>query len=486
MKGAEAMNEKLDARTKWSYCVGATGRDAAYALISMYLILYVQYTMELTSSQFAVLSLIMVLCMIWDAINDPMMGIIIENTHLKFGKYKPWILLGSILNAIVIICLFTIRPQGWAFVGFFGLFYLLWGMTYTMNDIAYWGLLPSLSSDAKTRNMLVTLMSIFICIGQFSVAAIVPMVIAGNAVHAYRVIALAVALCFIGFQVLTAFGVKERKRKDVQEKVTLKKMFRIFFRNDQLVPAGAAYLLYTTGANLMTILGVNFFYVEFGYSEGGNMVFLFTVMYGLGTLVSQALFALISSHFTRKKILSIAMIALTIAYLALMSIGYVLPKNPLVMCVLAFTVFFFQGLFNLVLLVMINNTIEYDEFRFHERHDSIISAVRSFGAKLAGGIDQGLNTIVLLVSGVYAVSRNISSLEVNVEKGSMTSAEVLSTADQYLSEVTSAQSFLLRIGVFLLPLVLIAIAYLILRKKYSLDEKKYAEIVSSLEAGEKA
>ena len=106
------MNEKLDARTKWSYCIGATGRDAAYALVSMYLILYVQYTMNLTSAQFAVISAAMVVCMIWDAVNDLLMGIIIENTHFKMGKFKPWILIGCISNAIVIVCLFTIRPSG--------------------------------------------------------------------------------------------------------------------------------------------------------------------------------------------------------------------------------------------------------------------------------------------------------------------------------------------------------------------------------------
>ena len=186
-------------RTKWSYCIGATGRDAAYALVSMYLILYVQYTMNLTSAQFAVISAAMVVCMIWDAVNDLLMGIIIENTHFKMGKFKPWILIGCISNAIVIVCLFTIRPSGWGFVGFYSLFYLLWGMTYTMNDIAYWGVLPSLSSDPHTRDSLVTIMSVFVCIGQFSVAGVVPVVIAGNAVNAYRIVAMIVALALVGF-----------------------------------------------------------------------------------------------------------------------------------------------------------------------------------------------------------------------------------------------------------------------------------------------
>ncbi|MCQ2983144.1 MAG: sugar transporter, partial [Treponemataceae bacterium] len=60
-------------KTKWTYCIGATGRDAAYALVSMYLITYVQYTINLTVAQFGAISACMVACLLWDAINDPLM-----------------------------------------------------------------------------------------------------------------------------------------------------------------------------------------------------------------------------------------------------------------------------------------------------------------------------------------------------------------------------------------------------------------------------
>ena len=176
----------MDKRTKWSYCIGATGRDAAYALVSLYLMTYVQYTVKLTTLQYAIISGCMVVCMVWDAVNDLLMGIIIENSHLKMGKFRPWILWGSILSGGMIVALFAVRPAGWTVVVFFVLAYLLWGMTFTMNDISYWGLLPALSSDPVVRNSIVTIMSIFICVGQFSVAGIVPNVIAGNAVAAYR------------------------------------------------------------------------------------------------------------------------------------------------------------------------------------------------------------------------------------------------------------------------------------------------------------
>ena len=471
------MNEKLDTRTKWSYCIGATGRDAAYALVSMYLILYVQYTMNLTSVQFAVISGVMIVCMVWDAINDLLMGIIIENTHFKMGKFKPWILIGSITNAVVIVCLFTIRPGGWGFVGFYSLFYLLWGMTYTMNDIAYWGVLPSLSSDSGTRDTLVTIMSIFVCIGQFSVAGVVPVVIAGNAVAAYRVVAFVVALALIAFQLLTAFGIKEKDRKEQADKLSLKDMYHIFARNDQLVAAGIASIFFNITCNILIIFGVNFFYIEYGYSESGNLVFYFTVMYGLGMLISQASYAFLAKHFSREKILRVCFVALLLGYACFMGFGYILPKNVILLNTIGFIIFFFQGLMNLAIVVMINNTIEYDEARFHERHDSVISAVRSFSVKLAGGINQGLSALVLIVSGIYAKSQSISALEIEVNRGEISSDSALMEANKYIEEISATQGLVFRLGMVLIPVFALIISYAIIRKKYHIDEAEYEKLV---------
>jgi len=473
----------MNSRTKWSYCIGATGRDAAYALVSMYLMLYVQYTMNLTTAQYATISACMVICMVWDAVNDLIMGIIIENTHFKMGKFKPWILLGCVLNAIVIISLFTIRPSGWGFVAFFVISYLLWGMTFTMNDIAYWGMLPSLSSDPKERNMLVTLMSVFVCIGQFSVAGIVPTVIAGNAISAYRTVALVVALAFVGFQILTTFGTTESPRKDnAADKVSLKDMVKLFVRNDQLVPIGVASLLFNIGCNLLIIFGVNFFYVEFGYSESGSLVFLFTVMFGIGTLLSQSSYAAFTSKFTRAQILKGVIIMLTVSYACLLGFGYVLPKNAVLLNIIGCVIFFCQGLYNMTVIVMINNTIEYDEYRFNERHEPVISAVRSFSVKLAGGLNQGISTLVLIISGIYAVSQGISALENQVAENVITSEEALEGANRLLAGVSSVQALVLRIGMVGVPMLAMTIAYFIIKKRYHIDEVEYNRLVSEIAA----
>ncbi len=472
----------VDKKTKWSYCIGATGRDAAYVLVSMFLLTYIQYTMKLEVIQFTVISVTMVICMIWDAINDLIMSSIIENSHFKAGKYRPFIIVGAVLNAIVIALMFTIRPTGWLFVFFICFTYLLWGMTYTINDIAYWGMLPSLSSDPKERDSLVTLMGIFICIGQFSVAGVVPMVIAGNAVAAFRTIALIVSLAFVLFQTLTFLGVTEREQKDNSEAINFKTMFRILKRNDQLVCSGIAYVLFCVGLQLLLLLAVNFFYFEFGYSRSGDLVTYFTVMYGLGTLIAQFVYPVLSKRFSRDRICDVCIVVVAIGYLIILSVGYVIPKNIVMLMITAFVIYLCQGLMNLAMVVMINNTIEYDEYRFDERHDSIISAIRSFASKFSGALNQGAASLILIVSGIYAVSQNISELEVMVGSGAMTKEEALAKADAVIATVEPGQTLMLRIGMVAIPLIMIIASRVIMKTHYKINEVEYDRMVREIAA----
>ena len=126
---------------------------------------------------------------------------------------------------------------------------------------------------------------------------------------------------------------------------------------------------------------------------------------------------------------------------------------------------------------MINNTIEYDEAKYHERHDSVISAVRSFSVKLAGGINQGLSTLVLIVSGIYAKSQSISALEIEVNRGELTSQEALLEANRYIKEISSAQGFMFRLGMVIIPVLALVISYVIIRRKYHINEEEYAKLI---------
>ena len=203
-------------------------------------------------------------------------------------------------------------------------------------------------------------------------------------------------------------------------------------------------------------------------------------MYGAGTLLSQIVFPFLTKGLTRKKLLMLVTITATVGYLALLGVGYVLPKSRVLINVIGFIIFFCQGLFNLTLLVMLNNTIEYDEYKYSERHDSIISTVRSFSAKLSGALNQGIVNLVLIISGIYAISQNVSALEVKAGTGEMSAEEVLAKADAFISMATKTQLFVLRLGITLIPIAALFTAWIILRKKYKIDEKEYEHICAEI------
>ena len=114
---AEAARIQQFHRNKWFFSVGGIGRDMAYALVGTFLLTYLQFGVSMTLSQFTVLALLIgVIGRIWDGVNDPIMGSIIENVHFKWGKFKPWIFLGAVLTGLFIILMFNVRCSGWGFV----------------------------------------------------------------------------------------------------------------------------------------------------------------------------------------------------------------------------------------------------------------------------------------------------------------------------------------------------------------------------------
>ena len=150
-------------KTTWGekigYGVGAIGLDLSYGLFYSFLSYYLSSVLGLKEG---FLLLLTPLARIWDGINDPMMGTIVDNTRFKNGKYRPWILIGAVSNAVVLFLLFTkFGLSGTPLYIYIGIMYILWGMTNTMADIPYWSMVPSFTSDPKDRNMVSTVARTF-------------------------------------------------------------------------------------------------------------------------------------------------------------------------------------------------------------------------------------------------------------------------------------------------------------------------------------
>jgi melibiose permease/lactose/raffinose/galactose permease len=487
-------------KTKWIYSATALGRDAAYTLISLFLITYIQFAAPigyvngvrdpgLYATQFGVISLIVIIARIWDGLNDPIMGFIIERCHFKMGKYKPWILIGAITNTAVMLVLFLARPEGWAYVVLFGVFYFLWDITYTMNDIGYWSMLPALTSDEKQRNEITTIMSIFISFGAFAVGGIVPMVVGGNAVENYGIIAIVVSVVFLASQLILVFFAKESARNLEQEKISQKTkfgdMFRLLKTNDQLRWIVIVILIYYIASNILNGLGLNYFYLTFNYDVGGSVQFLFTIMYAGGTILAQFLFPVLIKFLKRNTLLFISFLMMALGHVVFFFIGA--PLNgvepigktyPILLYLLGIVIFAGQGIFYLILLIMMENTIEYNEWKTGERKEAVAFSLRPLTAKLASSAQQGIVYLTLLVSGALVVTEQISELE--VQKGFDPELNIITQAN---AAIANGQHDMVTLAAVmtLVPFLLYVGAYLITRFLYKIDEKKYAQIVKEVD-----
>ena len=252
-------NQKIQKRNLIMFPLGTVGRDMIYNLVTSYLLTFVLFTRNLNAAQLSAITAIMVAARIFDALNDPVMGNIIERTRTRWGKFKPWLVIGILTTSVVIYATFNVKLQGWSFVWFFGVMYFLYSITYTMHDISYWGMVPALSSDANTRNQLTSRATLFAGIGGVLAASLIPNFTAGdnalggNAVTAYGLVALAVAILGPVFLAFTVFGVKEQRNYNDEPAppVSFKKIISTITGNDQLLWISLIFLLQQIGNGIV-------------------------------------------------------------------------------------------------------------------------------------------------------------------------------------------------------------------------------------------
>ena len=414
-----ALEEKEFNRNKWFFATGGIGRDMVYALVSGYFFMYVQFGLTLSVAQFATLSILIgVLGRIWDGINDPLMGTIIDAAHFKWGKFKPWIMLGAVLTGIILLLMFNLRPfgtqdiYGWIYVGLMTVIYLLWEAAFTMNDIGYWGAIPSLSRDKEKRNQLTSLTIFFAGIGSGVIALFVGVFSPGNILTAYTIYSIVACVAIIGFQAMVCWKVKEGPRDDAPkpEEGSLKKTFKIILGNKQLLIMSLGYLVYDIGSGILGALIYNLYYLEYGYDGTFAVVALGMGMVGM---VFQALYPKVTKNWTRKKVQKFAVILMTIGYSLILILGWTdwLPFNPWTLSVgyllnsIGGTYFYISTLINMT------NCVEYNEYLTGERNEAIVSAVRPLIVKFSSAAKSLLTTLILICSGLYILSQDVSNLE---------------------------------------------------------------------------
>jgi melibiose permease/lactose/raffinose/galactose permease len=493
MKEISAKQEK---RNLIFYPLGTVGRDMIYSLFTNYIMLFILYTRNLTDAQLGAVTAIMVAARVFDALNDPIMGNIIERTRSKWGKFKPWLLIGIISTCVVVYLAFNTNLDGWNFIWFFGIIYFMYSITYTMHDISYWGMVPALSSDGDKRNSFTARATLFAGIGGTLASLLIPIFTAGQYALggttriAYGRIALVICILTPLFILFTLFGVRENREdmKTEAPKVSFKKIIKTIGGNDQLLWICLIFLIQQIGNGIVLGgVGANYIYFEFGY-EGGLYGTFQTV--GLAaTALLMIFYPAISKKFHRQKLVLYMGIIATVGYAIQIAAGFILPAEMYKFWIL--TLGFMAanlGQYGLYLIMMISiiNTVEYNELKHGTRDEAIITSMRPFLTKLASSFTVIITTVSYVICRVTTYTNTISDLEKDAEKGLITAEQKAESIDAVVKSVANGQKNGLLLAMTLLPCILMLIACVLYRKFYKLDEERYDEIRAQIEARKNA
>lgn len=472
--------DKQMRRNQYCFGLGTIGRDAVYSLVSMYFITYLTEVVGLSNRELAVIGGLMVVFRIFDALNDPIMGTIVDNTSTRWGKFKPWILFGAGASGILTILMFSdIGLTGAPYIAFIAIVYLLWGITYTTNDISYWSLMPAISKDQKVREGIGAIARICANIGMFAVVVLytmVPDLFGLGAKKSYLVFTIIIVAVLWFFQAFTLMGVKEdRSGLDKQEHTSLRGMVTALVKNDQLMITAIAMALFMVGYCTTTSFGIYYFKYAFK-NEGTYMVF--AAVLGVAQLTALSIFPLFSKRFTRKQLYRASMITVVIAYIVFF---FSFEKLGLII-IAGLALFFAQAFIQLLMLLFLADAVEYGEWKLGKRNESVSFAVQPFINKLGGAIGTAVVTITLIISGINPVSKQITEIENSMvtmtDPAAIAEAQTQITA--LINGVNGSPIWIMKAAMMILPLICIAIGFIIYDKKFKIDEKMYAQILEDL------
>ena len=465
--------EKQMKRNKICFGLGTVGRDALYSLVSMYLLVHLTDVVGFSDGGLAVIGVMLTLFGIFDAVIDPFVGAIVDNTKTKWGKFKPWIFIGMIGTGILTVLMFhNFDMSETSHIVLLGVTYLLFSIFFSLNDIAYWSLMPAISKDQKVREGVGAFARICANVGMFAMVLIylnVPSMFSWLNLpdrDVYFIFAIIVALIMWIFQSITLFGVKEdRSRLEKEDRTTLKDLFRALIGNDQLMVTAVSMALFMIGYCTTTAFGT--YYFKYAYGDEG-MYMVFAAVLAVAQLTALSVFPLFRKKFSRKQLYTGSMIAVSVSYVI-----FFLSFEWLPLIVIAgLGLFFAQAFIQLLMLLFLADAVEYGEWKLGKRNEAASFAVQPFINQFGGAASKGIVSSTLIISGINMIANAI------IEEPDRAAELIASTPDSAI--------WIMKIAMMILPLICILIGFVLYMKKFKIDEEMYAKILDDLKAREDA
>lgn len=445
----------LSGKEKISYGLGAIGKDMVYMLSASYILYYYQDILGVSA---VMMGVILMAARVFDAFNDPLMGVLVAKTKTKWGKFRPWLFIGTILNAIVLVLMFAAPPSltGSGLVAYAAITYILWGVTYTMMDIPFWSMIPAFTQGGKERESLSTLGRSCAGVGSALVTIITMMCVmklgAGDERIGFKWFAIIIAIIFILFVSMTCINIKEKSTVDL-EAPSVKDMFKSLFKNDQAMTIVVTIVLINLSLYITSNLVIYFFKYDFG-GEGWYSAFTLFNTFGGGIqiLSMMVLFPLLRTKFKSMQIFFGSLIMAILGYITLIVLSFTNMSNVFLLFIPGFLIFAAFGMMTVLTTIFLADTVDYGEIKNNSRDESVIFSMQTFVVKLASGVAAFIVSICLSV------------------------CHISSDTNAVASAINQVNVVGLRLTMGCLPILGLFIAYVYFKKKYILTEEKVAEI----------
>ena len=455
---------RLTVKEKLSYGLGAVGKDMVYMLSASYILYYYQ---DILGVNALAMGAILFIARIFDAFNDPIMGVLVAKTKTRWGKFRPWLLVGTLLNAVVLFVMFSAPPSlnGSGLVAYAAVTYILWGVTYTMMDIPYWSMVPAFTEGGKEREGLSALARSCAGVGSALISIVTVMAVStfGNLFAettddvervGFKYFSLLVAILFVFFITITCAAIKEKSTVDM-EAASVKDMFQALIRNDQAMTMVIAIVLINTALYITSNLVIYFFKYDFSPSSWEGNYTLFNTFGGAFQILSMMLlFPLLRKFMNTMKMFYVCFFMAFFGYTALFVITFSGMTNITVLLVPAFLIMSAMGMLNVIITVFLANTVDYGEWKNNRRDESVIFSMQTFVVKLSSGIAALAASFVLQV------------FHINKE--------------QAAGAIAASSRIGLRASMTLLPIVILVVGLIVFRKKYMLTDEKVRQIAEQI------
>ncbi|MDD7643019.1 MAG: glycoside-pentoside-hexuronide (GPH):cation symporter [bacterium] len=449
---------KLTGKEKAAYGLGAVGKDMVYMLSASYILYYYQDILGVSA---IAMGMILMAARVFDAFNDPIMGIVVAKTRTKWGKFRPWLLIGTLINAVILYLMFAapLALNGGGLVAYAAITYVLWGVTYTMMDIPYWSMIPAFTEGGKEREGLSTLARSCAGVGSALITIItmkcVYLLGQGNERNGFRMFALIIAVIFVIFISITCLSIKEKSTADV-DSPSIRQMFSALLHNDQAMAIVITIVLINCSIYITSNLVIYFFKYDFGGANWYDSFTLFNMFGGAIQILSMMVFFPVIRKWLSARQVFVTSIGMAAAgYGILLALMFTNMTNIYLLFIPAFLIFAAFGFQTVLTTVFLANTVDYGELKNGRRDESVIFSMQTFVVKLASGV------AALIASICLSICR-------------------LSDDTSQVVEAAQGSVLGLRFTMTVIPIIGLVATFFIFRKRYILTEEKVEEIAAKV------